>query len=108
MKVASLDTLLQIAMDQAKHLIRADYCAVMLIDVDRMEFVETYHPAKVLCSKPPIYQMDSYLQFKVRRKVASLRCGIEISDRGRRVRKNSTYGNIILFTGTLLSGCFVF
>ncbi|KAI8422778.1 hypothetical protein MSG28_006523 [Choristoneura fumiferana] len=45
-QVASLDTLLQMAMDQAKHLIRAEYCAVMLIDVDRMEFVETYHPGK--------------------------------------------------------------
>ncbi|KAM3963607.1 cGMP-dependent 3',5'-cyclic phosphodiesterase [Aphomia sociella] len=42
-QVASLDTLLQIAMEQAKHLTKAEYCSVMLIDVERMELVESCH-----------------------------------------------------------------
>ncbi|XP_052748765.1 cGMP-dependent 3',5'-cyclic phosphodiesterase-like isoform X2 [Galleria mellonella] len=40
-RVASLDTLLQIAMEQAKKLIKAEYCSVMLVDVERMELVES-------------------------------------------------------------------
>ncbi|XP_059055521.1 cGMP-dependent 3',5'-cyclic phosphodiesterase-like [Achroia grisella] len=40
-QVASLDTLLQIAMEQAKQLTKAEYCAVMLVDVERMELVES-------------------------------------------------------------------
>ncbi|XP_052739324.1 cGMP-dependent 3',5'-cyclic phosphodiesterase-like [Bicyclus anynana] len=39
-QVASLDTLLQIAMEQAKLLTRAEYCSVMLVDMDRMELVK--------------------------------------------------------------------
>ncbi|KAL0881167.1 hypothetical protein ABMA27_002280 [Loxostege sticticalis] len=40
-QVASLDTLLQIAMEQAKQLTKAEHCSVMLVDVDRMELVDT-------------------------------------------------------------------
>ncbi|XP_045447651.1 cGMP-dependent 3',5'-cyclic phosphodiesterase-like [Melitaea cinxia] len=43
-QVASLETLLQIAMEQAKQLTKAEHCSVMLVDVDRMELVEKYHP----------------------------------------------------------------
>ncbi|XP_034827104.1 cGMP-dependent 3',5'-cyclic phosphodiesterase-like [Maniola hyperantus] len=39
-QVASLETLLQMAMEQAKLLTRAEYCSVMLVDVDRMELVK--------------------------------------------------------------------
>ncbi|XP_049868300.1 cGMP-dependent 3',5'-cyclic phosphodiesterase-like isoform X2 [Pectinophora gossypiella] len=39
-QVASLDTLLQIAMEQAKLLTKAEYCSVKMVDVDRMELVE--------------------------------------------------------------------
>lgn len=39
--MASLDTLLQIAMEQAKQLTKAEHCSVMLVDVDRMELVDT-------------------------------------------------------------------
>ncbi|CAH0714694.1 unnamed protein product, partial [Brenthis ino] len=41
--VASLDTLLQIAMEQAKQLTKAEYCSVFLIDVDSMELVKKCH-----------------------------------------------------------------
>ncbi|XP_028164363.1 cGMP-dependent 3',5'-cyclic phosphodiesterase-like [Ostrinia furnacalis] len=40
-QVASLDTLLQIAMDQAKQLTKAEYCSVMLVDVERMELIDS-------------------------------------------------------------------
>ncbi|XP_050347355.1 cGMP-dependent 3',5'-cyclic phosphodiesterase-like [Nymphalis io] len=43
-QVASLETLLQIAMEQAKQLTKAEFCSVMLVDVDRMELVQKYHP----------------------------------------------------------------
>ncbi|XP_045494670.1 cGMP-dependent 3',5'-cyclic phosphodiesterase-like [Colias croceus] len=39
-QVASLETLLQIAMDQAKQLTKAEYCSVLLIDMERMELVQ--------------------------------------------------------------------
>uniref|UniRef100_A0A2A4J9P4 Phosphodiesterase n=1 Tax=Heliothis virescens TaxID=7102 RepID=A0A2A4J9P4_HELVI len=40
-QVASLETLLQIAMEQAKQLTKAEYCSVMLIDVDKMELYDS-------------------------------------------------------------------
>ncbi|XP_026315730.1 cGMP-dependent 3',5'-cyclic phosphodiesterase-like [Hyposmocoma kahamanoa] len=40
-QVASLDTLLQIAMVQAKSLVKAEYCTVKLLDLDRIELAET-------------------------------------------------------------------
>ncbi|XP_039751593.1 cGMP-dependent 3',5'-cyclic phosphodiesterase-like [Pararge aegeria] len=40
-QVASLETLLQIAMEQAKLLTKAEYCSVMLVDLDRMELVKS-------------------------------------------------------------------
>ncbi|XP_032515588.1 cGMP-dependent 3',5'-cyclic phosphodiesterase-like [Danaus plexippus] len=43
-QVASLETLLQMAMEQAKQLTKAEYCSVMLVDVDRMELVERSGP----------------------------------------------------------------
>ena len=43
--MASLDTLLQIAMEQAKQLTKAERCSVLLIDVDRMELVERIRPS---------------------------------------------------------------
>ncbi|XP_047530580.1 cGMP-dependent 3',5'-cyclic phosphodiesterase-like [Vanessa atalanta] len=46
-QVASLETLLQIAMEQAKQLTKAEYCSVMLVDVDRMELVQKYHPGSI-------------------------------------------------------------
>ncbi|CAG9785793.1 unnamed protein product [Diatraea saccharalis] len=40
-KVASLDTLLNIALEQAKQLTKAEHCWVMLVDVDKMELVDS-------------------------------------------------------------------
>ncbi|KAG6449372.1 hypothetical protein O3G_MSEX006036 [Manduca sexta] len=40
-QVASLETLLQIAMDQAKQLTRAEHCSVLLVDVEKMELVDS-------------------------------------------------------------------
>ncbi|XP_075974059.1 cGMP-dependent 3',5'-cyclic phosphodiesterase-like isoform X2 [Anticarsia gemmatalis] len=40
-QVASLETLLRIAMDQAKQLTKAEHCTVMLIDVDRMDLYDS-------------------------------------------------------------------
>ncbi|CAH0581575.1 unnamed protein product [Chrysodeixis includens] len=45
-QVASLETLLQIAAEQAKQLVRAEYCNVFLVDVDRMELVDSSAPVK--------------------------------------------------------------
>lgn len=39
-----METLLQMAMEQAKQLTKAEYCSVMLVDVDRMELVERSGP----------------------------------------------------------------
>ncbi|KAI5639906.1 3'5'-cyclic nucleotide phosphodiesterase domain-containing protein [Phthorimaea operculella] len=39
-QIASLETLLQIAMEQAKNLTKAEHCSVKLVDFDRMELVE--------------------------------------------------------------------
>ncbi|XP_045515112.1 cGMP-dependent 3',5'-cyclic phosphodiesterase-like [Pieris brassicae] len=41
-QVASLETLLQIAMDQAKQLTKAEHCCVLLVDVERMELVKRF------------------------------------------------------------------
>ncbi|KAJ0175809.1 hypothetical protein K1T71_008968 [Dendrolimus kikuchii] len=40
-QVASLDTLLKITMEQAKLLTKAEYCSVKLIDVDKMELIDS-------------------------------------------------------------------
>uniref|UniRef100_A0A2H1VME5 Phosphodiesterase n=1 Tax=Spodoptera frugiperda TaxID=7108 RepID=A0A2H1VME5_SPOFR len=40
-QVSSLGTLLQIAMDQAKQLTKAEHCVVFLVDVDNMELYES-------------------------------------------------------------------
>ncbi|KAJ2950181.1 hypothetical protein O0L34_g11539 [Tuta absoluta] len=53
-QIASLETLLQIAMEQAKGLTKAGHCSVKLVDFDSMELVEApiyekgYQPAKPL------------------------------------------------------------
>jgi GAF domain-containing protein len=39
LQVASLETLLQIAMEQARLLTKAEFCSVMLVDVDKMELI---------------------------------------------------------------------
>ncbi|CAH0702234.1 unnamed protein product [Spodoptera exigua] len=45
-QVASLETLMQIAMDQAKQLTKAEHCTVMLIDIDNMELYESCSTCK--------------------------------------------------------------
>lgn len=45
-QVASLETLLQMAADQARQLTRAEYCNVLLVDVDKMELVDSSSPVK--------------------------------------------------------------
>ncbi|KAJ8730571.1 hypothetical protein PYW08_001984 [Mythimna loreyi] len=54
-QVASLETLLQMASDQAKNLFQAEHCVVLLVDVEKMELYESYSPLKHL-SAPPDYQ----------------------------------------------------
>ncbi|XP_028030850.1 cGMP-dependent 3',5'-cyclic phosphodiesterase-like [Bombyx mandarina] len=41
-QVASLETLLKIAMEQAKQLTKAEYCSVMLVDAYKMELVDSF------------------------------------------------------------------
>ncbi|XP_013196675.1 cGMP-dependent 3',5'-cyclic phosphodiesterase [Amyelois transitella] len=50
-QVASLETLLRIAVEQAKLLTKAEYCSVMLVDVERMELVDSYSIKLNLCGK---------------------------------------------------------
>ncbi|KPJ06896.1 cGMP-dependent 3',5'-cyclic phosphodiesterase [Papilio machaon] len=46
-QVEKLQTLLHMAMEQAKMLMSAEYCSVMLIDVDQMDLVEIYDPMEL-------------------------------------------------------------
>ncbi|XP_072939008.1 cGMP-dependent 3',5'-cyclic phosphodiesterase-like [Epargyreus clarus] len=54
-QVASLSTLLRIAMGQAKQLTKAEYCSVMLVDLDTMELVDLiYNPGKTTDEKDTV------------------------------------------------------
>ncbi|XP_013149073.1 PREDICTED: cGMP-dependent 3',5'-cyclic phosphodiesterase-like [Papilio polytes] len=46
-QVEKLQTLLHMAMEQAKMLMSAEYCSVMLIDLDQMDLVEIYDPMQL-------------------------------------------------------------
>ncbi|KAL4710587.1 hypothetical protein ACJJTC_003223 [Scirpophaga incertulas] len=53
-QVASLDILMNIVMEQAKHLAKAEHCLLLLIDLDKMELVDSKNIDKELNTVPQL------------------------------------------------------